>query len=283
MIELADAIASQRGVEVTFTCPSGNHDDKHPSASYNVEKGVWYCFSCGASGYDKSVKNAAPSFKELERLFSGDETPHELPGSLMLLYDGFEESDYWASRVSRMTARKYRCGTHPISGCATYPVHSPNGKLWGFVQRNMLDGPKYLYPKGVVMSQTLFGLHLVSSRPDYVLLCEGASDVMALDETMFKMSMGIDVSIYPLGVYGSHIKKSQASLIDSLRPKAVVIGFDGDKAGREGAEHAALLLSQEYGMFCHVVDWGEGKDPGDLTTGEQIKSISKALETEWTA
>jgi len=37
-----------RGDEATGSCPL--HEDKHPSFSANLSKGVFHCFSCGVSG-----------------------------------------------------------------------------------------------------------------------------------------------------------------------------------------------------------------------------------------
>jgi len=36
------------GREILFSCVA--HDDRHPSASYNRESGVWVCYACGAGG-----------------------------------------------------------------------------------------------------------------------------------------------------------------------------------------------------------------------------------------
>lgn len=36
--------------EIVFSCPSPGHDDKRPSANYNVAKRVWICRSCDAKG-----------------------------------------------------------------------------------------------------------------------------------------------------------------------------------------------------------------------------------------
>ena len=35
----------QRGATIRFSCPVPTHDDRDPSASWNVEKGAWLCFS----------------------------------------------------------------------------------------------------------------------------------------------------------------------------------------------------------------------------------------------
>lgn len=39
--------------EVITSCP--HHEDRHPSLSVNLTKGVYYCFSCGASGSASSL------------------------------------------------------------------------------------------------------------------------------------------------------------------------------------------------------------------------------------
>lgn len=38
----------EEGAEIRFLCPA--HDDHHPSARYNPEKGVWCCDVCGTGG-----------------------------------------------------------------------------------------------------------------------------------------------------------------------------------------------------------------------------------------
>jgi replicative DNA helicase len=46
---LARAGKPERG-ETRFRCPSGQHEDRHPSARWNREKGTWWCDACGAGG-----------------------------------------------------------------------------------------------------------------------------------------------------------------------------------------------------------------------------------------
>jgi DNA primase len=45
----------KKGSQVLIKCPSEYHDDKHPSCSVSLEKGVFYCFSCGFSGNLKNL------------------------------------------------------------------------------------------------------------------------------------------------------------------------------------------------------------------------------------
>ena len=36
--------------EILISCTSGEHTDKSPSLSYNLERNVFHCWSCGFSG-----------------------------------------------------------------------------------------------------------------------------------------------------------------------------------------------------------------------------------------
>src|SRR5688572_24758929 len=36
--------------EVQFRCPLPDHEDIHPSARFNAEKGAWFCDVCGVGG-----------------------------------------------------------------------------------------------------------------------------------------------------------------------------------------------------------------------------------------
>ena len=46
-------VVGWHGNEVLCVCPY--HDDTHPSANFNIEKGVLFCFACGASKYAPQI------------------------------------------------------------------------------------------------------------------------------------------------------------------------------------------------------------------------------------
>jgi hypothetical protein len=47
--------------EYRFRCPCPQHEDRHPSADWNPDEGVWTCRSCGEGGGAKgSGKNNFP-------------------------------------------------------------------------------------------------------------------------------------------------------------------------------------------------------------------------------
>ena len=41
---------TQRRGEIEFRCPADGHEDRHPSARWNLAKGVWCCPVCKAGG-----------------------------------------------------------------------------------------------------------------------------------------------------------------------------------------------------------------------------------------
>ena len=54
-LEVMARAGKKEGNEIRFLCPE--HDDHNPSATYNPDKHLWHCFSCGASGgYIKLAK-----------------------------------------------------------------------------------------------------------------------------------------------------------------------------------------------------------------------------------
>lgn len=45
----------KNGPEIRFQCPSGLHEDKSPSASWNRGLGAWNCLSCGSRGNSRNL------------------------------------------------------------------------------------------------------------------------------------------------------------------------------------------------------------------------------------
>ncbi|MCG8633758.1 MAG: CHC2 zinc finger domain-containing protein, partial [Desulfobacterales bacterium] len=43
-------VKSEKGGELIGLCPAPGHDDKNPSFSYNPDKDICHCFSCGFKG-----------------------------------------------------------------------------------------------------------------------------------------------------------------------------------------------------------------------------------------
>lgn len=258
-------------MERPFNCPV--HDDANASASVNVDKGVWYCFSCGARGRARD-KRKAPSPSYMLSVLTGEADPVVYPERWLDVFDVVRTSPYWAERVGEQVAARHRCGTHPDDGSPTYPVRGPKGEVWGVVTRRVTDdGPKYRYPFDVSTSRTMFGYH--RARPGgVVVVCEGAPDVMAVEQ-----ALPADVGdVHALGVYGAGTHLPQVVLLTRLRPALVVACFDADLAGHKAAARLAVTAADHRWPFVSV-DWSTVgcKDAAEAPISQRRRLVLAAI------
>jgi hypothetical protein len=274
---LSEALAEGQGVERPFNCASPEHEDVNASASVNVVLGVWYCFSCGASG---TIDGHVPTVAEALSVLKGETRPRVYAESWLDIFDAQGPNPYWTSRYGLDITESIRCGTHPGTGNPTYPLRDATGRVLGVVQRQSAREPKYLYPSGVRVSGLFFG----DPQPrGTVILCEGASDVMAIyaSATHHKEKMPWGWSV--LGCFGAGIHAPQVAMLHDMQPRQIVLAFDADKAGLAAAERSYNTLSQFWDVKVH--DWGTSgfKDPGDLYArthdGSAMSDLLDTVET----
>lgn len=252
---LEDAVARGHGTERMFRCPV--HDDRHASASVNVIKHVWTCYTCGAHGtsedvYESDIKRFGRDIDELldneVRIYSEAWLQQFLLGC-----------PYWDGRFTRDAIAHFNLSWDFTSHMPCYPMRGPHGEIWGIVRRNLGDeGPKYLYPFGPKKSHTLFNYS--ERRCSTLFLCEGAMDVVACWEA------GVEA----FGLYGAQLSNAQLKLLHRLAPRRIALVLDNDKPGRIATEQIGNRLLN-CGYDVHVVDWTgvEHKDIGDVPLAER--------------
>lgn len=217
---LHEALVYGKGVERPFLCPV--HGDSRPSASVNVVKGAWYCYSCGAkggiTGEDALIE---PDYQVMRRWFDQKMEEHRVyPESWLARWDAGEVHPYWARRVGVPAARHFRLGYDAEADAGTYPLREWDGTVLGVVRRNFKDeGPKYLYPRGLDISQYLFNYS--QEQRKVVFLVEGAMDAIAL----------WNIGVHAFAIYGSRLSETQIQLIERVDPQYIVTAFDNDDAG----------------------------------------------------
>jgi hypothetical protein len=270
---LEDVLAVGQGIERPFVCHV--HNDTRASASVNVLKKVWYCFSCGARGMVDGSAIKAPSVAELEAMLAPERTARIYPDSYLDLFDW--EFGNWVERLSDWMRWHARLGCDPITFDATFPVRTPEGRLAG-VGRRSADPEadnRYRYPPGWSAANSLF---LVGKRSDILVLSEGAGDTAGVGET----------GMWAAGCYGAGIHYPQIELIARLAPKLVVIAFDGDEAGdraaygwtgENGKHHPGAQQLIGHLAPVAIADWRKagGKDPLEIPFGQRRELLVETV------
>lgn len=264
-----------------FMCRCLKHEDSSASLQFNVEKGLFYCFSCHWAGNVKTLtRELGESFREtvdvsdvLKRLDALDEQAKQvafkpLPETVLRRYDF--PTDYWAGRgFTDTTIDVFNLGYDPLENCATIPVRTMSGGLLGVIRRRLINdgGPRYLYPKGFPRKTSLFGSWLVAkSVSEHAVLVEGSVDAMSVWQSGHQ----------GLAQYGSSLNPAQVRLLGQLGVQHVTLFFDNDKAGWAATDIAADLLRDFY---VDVVRYrrSDPKDPGAASSRRVRQMIDSAV------
>jgi hypothetical protein len=230
-LTLAEALRFGRGIERPFLCPE--HGDSRPSASVNIVKGKWFCYTCHAHGeLNGEARLTEPDYHTVKLWLDKKLAEHTVyPEAWLDQYDSGPVHPYWLARVGAAAAREFRLGSDPAATAVTYPLRGPAGQVHGVVRRSVSgEGPKYRYPAGVDVGRLLF--HYTPVHRSAVVLTEGALDAIAL------WNVGIDA----LAIYGSRLSEHQVALIDRIDPEYVYTCYDLDAAGWGAHRETERLL-----------------------------------------
>lgn len=249
ILTIEEAMSSGATGEVNIICPNPDHDDRNPSAWVNTLSGLWVCFSCGAGGkidtenYEIDMGAATKELARLTMLMEKEGV--ERTEGWLSQFDSSTPGDYWLGRFSAATCREFRLGVDYHRNQATIPLRDLNGVPLGVIRRNLGDGPKYVYPTEIDISDYLFAYHQCTD--DVVILTEGATDTIAAWE----------VGHQAMAIYGSRLSKAQRIALEKYNPKALILAYDQDEAGDQAARNTAA-------WFPHLVveraEWGHYKD-----------------------
>lgn len=153
-----------------------------------------------------------------------------------------------------------------------FPIMDVNSKVIGFGGRVMGDGsPKYLNsPETKVFdkSRNLYGLNFARiSRKDYILLCEGYMDVIALHQAGFTNAVAS---------LGTSLTQGHANLLKRYTEQ-VYITYDSDGAGRKAAMRAIPIL-KEMGIIVKIIDMKPYKDPDEFIKNLGADAFEERIE-----
>lgn len=261
---LHEALIYGQGTERPMLCPV--HGDSRPSASLNIIKQVWYCYTCGAhgslTGEDSLVE---PDYMAMKHWFEEKmEAGREYPEKWLKRFTAGDPYSYWVDRVGEAATRHFKLGYCVESDRVTYPLRSSTGRVLGVVYRDLNgSGPKYKYPKGVDMGRLLFNYTTEHRRA--VLLVEGAVDAIAC------WNAGVEA----FAIYGARLSEHQVALIDQIDPDVIYTAFDNDTAGRSAAFQVQRAFSHRLvGELTWPRSWGKDVDEIGL---DHLKTVLTAL------
>jgi hypothetical protein len=282
--------------EYRIRCPNPGHTDAEPSANVNLERGLWHCKACNASGgpIDLLMQRGA-SYKEalteIGRL-AGMEPPSSAkhtngaagtpspaaPSSVTK--SKLTEANVKAWHETGLRNVELQRWFHEHRGftdetIATYelgwdgtrvtiPVRDTAGHLIN-VRRYMRNASS---EQGKMLSLVAGAGPDVTTRlfpgdelPDEVLLVEGEWDAMICRQNGLRQAYTVTIGA----------GNWNPNLTPLFRDKTVTIAYDNDDAGRKGAIRVAAILSHATPavFLCQIPNLPEKGDPTHFFVEQQ--------------
>ena len=240
---------SERNQNAVVRCPF--HDDRLPSLSIDLDRGLWICFGCGLRGglhslatrLNQEVDDVEVTLRSYEAA-AGNPYFEEAPDFATLAAsqrDALHTDrpdvlvEFIVSRqLDPRVVKHFGLGWDRRGGRISFPYYR-DGTVFGIKYRDRL---------GNKTSETgsrrgIYNVDDVTYRP-YVILCEGESDTLAVWTQLTNSSLPATVKerIGVGGIPGVAGSKSQWETwaLDLIWAKRVYVAYDADKAGDDGAE-----------------------------------------------
>lgn len=153
-----------------------------------------------------------------------------------------------------------------------FPIIDTAGNIVAFGGR-VLDHsePKYLNSSDTPAfnkRRNLFALNFAKAHAaDYLILCEGYMDVIALHEAGFECAVA---------TLGTAITPDQARILAKYT-KRVIISYDSDEAGQRAADKAFRLLD-EVGLDARLLKVENAKDPDEYVRKFGAEKFRQMIE-----
>ena len=264
-------------IEILISCTSGEHEDNTPSLSFNLEKNVFHCWSCGFSG---GTSKFLESIGEVTRIPIESKQPYkiqklknkikhliecddiELPSDRRMINKQFKG-------ISAKTLKEFQAFTTQqlqLQNYICFPVYQ-FGKLKYIEGRLTISSatqPKYYRrPAHASIVEILFPLDKVKNT-NYIILVEGIFDLLNM------WQLGFHNTLCLFGATNFNRKKLE--ILDRTGVTKVDIMMDSDTPGTLAAEKIAALLDTKN-IYSKIVKLPIGKDPGDITLEEAREAL----------
>jgi DNA primase len=178
---------------------------------------------------------------------------------------------YMTSRgIDEATAKYFGAGYFPgrgsMSGRVVIPIHNERGDLVAYAGRSIdATERKYKLPAGFKKSDVVFNFNRIIGIDETVIVVEGFFDCMKVHQAGFPNVVAL---------MGSSLSDAQENLLQQFED--VILFFDGDPAGREGAHAIGVRLM--YRSFVRAITVPDGKQPDQLSADEINSRLGSFFE-----
>ena len=290
------------GDDIMVCCPyHKNGQERRPSAGVRKSDGKFHCLACGKTvdldemianclGYDDPitgyrwlVNNFATvqveERKDLELDLSRDKpvsnyTQFYVPEEELDTYRYFHP--YMRKRgLTDEVIEQFDIGYDKLTDSITFPVRYWGSANFGrclFVAKRNIKTKRFDLPKD--QGKPLYGLYEVYATvqdnwiagggmtADKIYVCEGLFDCLRLWCN----------GKYAIAGFGCLYSEYQMNLLDSLPTRKLVLAFDNDKAGKDGAERVRRRVKNK--LITEVILPEGRKDIGECTD-EEIQNLQE--------
>jgi len=270
----ADEDLAGRHGEVSVRCPYPDHPDKHPSASVNIGKGVFRCHACDRGGtilqLARELGHApAPTHRARKRTPADFrdilEGPFNVPASELQRL-GFER------RAAELVGLR-----QGMRGELIWPVYNAAKKLVAVKLRAPGDSVKSR-SIGPTSKALLGGERVAKALGKPVLVTAGEKDMT--------VAVGLLLGSWDGVVAATATGETSwpPAYSEHLAERDVVLLYDDDAPGRDGAKRAAAKLSQfarsvRIATLSPFLEYPNDKDIADLAQRLGSDAARNALLT----
>lgn len=262
------------GVEVICLCPA--HKDVSGKFSFNQNKLVGHCWVCDfrvasldhlaeymtgrPADQDVVVEAQAMGLAEAVKDLSQRKKEAVLDGGRVLEWKWKRLLPVPQQLLSfrRLTAEMvawFDVRFDPTRHCWAIPIHTPNGRLMGWQERQ--KGGFSNYPAGMKKSGTLFGLHRYET--DRLALVESPLDAVRMYQA----------GVPAVASFGAEVSNAQIELL-ARHCSEVYVALDNDEPGMKAQERVLHQLRKRTGAVPWRYPQGV-KDPGEYRSDQEIR------------
>ena len=273
-----------KGENIAICCPEHNNGlEKNPSAyiyadDKNTEYGQVHCFTCG---YNKSfdhfvadclecslneaqtwlIKNYGELTESPIELLDIDQainfnhlpTKKKLDESILKTFEDY--CPYLQARkLSRQTCEKFKVKYDPVNKQVVFPVYDENNDLVMITRRSVLT-KQFLIDKDI-------------EKPVYLLNYIKSNNIktVVLVESQINALTSYEYGIPAIATFGCNITEKQFNILNKSGIRHYILCFDGDAAGRKGAETFKKNIRKD--VFITDILMPPKKDLNDLSKDE---------------